>query len=190
MKGDVGAPDLVLRPLTRDDFGLLVRWLARAHVAEWWGPPLDRPGVEEKYGPSVDGTDPTLLFICTEDTVDVGFVQIYRMADNPDYARAVGNDDGAGIDILIGDAARCGQGLGPRMIRAAAELAWARYPEVQGALAGPSVRNTRSLQAFATAGFRALRQVTVEGEEDNEMIMFLPRPRPRPRPHPPAATAM
>ncbi len=47
-------------------------------------------------------------------------------------------------------------------------------------MAGPSVRNVRSHRAFATAGFLAVRRVTVPGEEDDELIWVRPRP-PGPR---------
>ena len=172
-------PELNFRPLTRADFPLVVDWLARPHVAEWWGSPLDFGGVEAKYGPCIDRSDPTLLFTCAEGADAVGLMQIYRMADNPEYALAVGIDDAGGIDLLIGDETRCGRGLGPRIIGGAAELIWSRYPEVSGALAGPSTRNARSRRAFEKAGFVALRQVTVPEEEDDEMILFCPRPRAR-----------
>jgi aminoglycoside 6'-N-acetyltransferase len=169
-------PLLGFEPLARTDFPMLVRWLAEPHVASWWGPPLDLTGVETEFGPCIDGTDPTVVFVVTEGGAPVGLLQIYRLADNRDYARAVGTDDAAGIDLLIGEPARCGAGLGPRMISQAAELIWERYPEVGGALAGPSVHNTRSHRAFEKAGFSALRRVTVPGEEDDEMIFYRPRP--------------
>ncbi|HWE68618.1 MAG TPA: GNAT family N-acetyltransferase [Acidimicrobiales bacterium] len=169
-------PELAFRSLTRADFPRLVEWLARPHVARWWESPSDRAGVEEEYGPSIEGTDPTLLFMVAHGAVDVAFVQIYRMADNPEYARAVGRADAAGIDLLIGDEAQCGHGLGPRLIGAAAGLIWAHYPEVAGALAGPSVHNVRSQRAFEKAGFVALGPVSIPGEKDDEMILHLPRP--------------
>jgi aminoglycoside 6'-N-acetyltransferase len=168
---------VVLRPMGRHDFPEFVDWLARPHVAEWWDPPFDLAGVEREYGPCIDGTDPTLLFIATEGSHDVGFAQIYRMADNPGYALAVGVEEAAGgLDLFVGDPARLGRGLGPQIIRAATSLIWRHYPEVHGALAGPSVRNTRSQRAFAKAGYAPLRQVEVPGEADPEVVMWCPRP--------------
>jgi RimJ/RimL family protein N-acetyltransferase len=117
-----------------------------------------------------------MLFVVTLGADDVGFVQIYRMADNRDYARAVGGEGMAGIDLLIGDDSHCGRGLGPRIIAGATELIWRHYPEVDGAMAGPSVQNTRSRRAFEKAGFHALRVVSVPGERDDEVIFFRPRP--------------
>ena len=171
----MGGDDLTLRPMGRADFALLATWLARPHVAEWWGE-HDLAGVEQEYGPCVDGTDPTEVFICSEVGDPVGLVQIYRLADNAATNAAVGVTDGAGIDLFVADGERLGHGLGPRLIAAALDLVWAHYPEVRSAMAGPSVRNLRSHRAFEKAGFHAVGPVTVPGEEDDELVLVCPRP--------------
>jgi len=162
--------------LDRTDFPLVSTWLARPHVARWWGTPRDLAGVEAEYGPCVDGADPTRLFLGLAGAHPLGFVQAYRLADNLDYARAVDVAEGAGIDLLIGDEDRCGHGWGPRLIAAALEVVWNLYPEVQRAMAGPSVDNTRSVRAFEKAGFQRARRVRVPGEDDDELILVCPRP--------------
>jgi aminoglycoside 6'-N-acetyltransferase len=167
---------LILRPLSREDFGMVVGWLAQPHVAAWWGAPLDLAGVEQEYGPCVDGADPTEVFICSEGPMPIGLIQIYRLADNAAYERAVGVDSAAGVDLFVADAARLGQGMGPRLIGQALELAWAHYPEVTSAMAGPSVHNVRSHRAFEKAGFHSVGPVTVPGEVDDELILVCPRP--------------
>jgi len=168
--------DLILRPLSRADFARVAGWLARPHVAAWWGTPLDLAGVEKEYGPSVDGTDPTEVFICSDGPTPIGLVQIYRLADNGAYERAVGVGNAAGVDLFVADAARLGLGVGPRLIGQALELAWAHYAEVTSAMAGPSVYNFRSHRAFEKAGFHAVGPVTVPGEEDDELVLVCPRP--------------
>ena len=168
---------LRLRPLTRADFPLMADWLGRPHVAQWWDEPRGPDAIEDEYGPCIDGTDPTLVFVCEEAGTPVGFVQIYRMADNPGYVESVGFADAAGIDLFVGDADRRGAGLGPRMISAGVARMWASYPEVHGAVAGPSVANLRSCRAFEKAGFVAVRQVRVPDEKDEELLFFLPRPK-------------
>jgi aminoglycoside 6'-N-acetyltransferase len=132
--------------------------------------------VEAEYGPCIDGTDPTQLFLCHEAGRPIGMVQIYRMADNPEYVEAVGFAAAAGLDLFIGDASNCDRGVGSALIAAATELIWRTYADAQGALAGPSVRNARSIRAFEKAGFNAVRQVTVPGEEDEELILYCARP--------------
>jgi aminoglycoside 6'-N-acetyltransferase len=173
---DAAHGTLRLLPMTRDHFPLFVSWLERPHVAQWWDRPRGPDEVEQDYGPCVDGSDPTLVFVAELSGTPVGFVQVYRLADNPEYEQAVGVTQGAGIDLFIGEEELCGHGLGVRLIGLAAEAAWASYPDVTSAVAGPSVHNVRSVRAFEKARFVAVRQVTVPGEADDELVLVCPRP--------------
>ena len=173
---DVADGELRLLPMTRDHFPLFVTWVDRPHVAQWWEHPRGPDEVEREYGPCVDGSDPTLVFVAELSGTPVGFVQVYRLADNPEYEQAVGVPHAAGIDLLIGEPELCGHGLGVRLIALAAEVAWESYPDVTGATAGPSVHNFRSVRAFEKARFVAVRQVTVPGEADDELVLVCPRP--------------
>ena len=168
------APSFVA--LSRHHFPLLVEWLARPHVAQWWTHPQGAAAVENEFGPCVDGTDPTEVLLCAMDDQLIGLVQLYRLDDNPDYANAVGLPGAAGVDLFIGEADRLGVGLGPAIIAAALERVWRRYPDVPCAMAGPSVRNVRSIRAFEKCGFIAQGPVRVPDEEDEEMVLVCPRP--------------
>jgi aminoglycoside 6'-N-acetyltransferase len=172
----VAAAALSFVALSRDHFSQLVEWLARPHVAQWWTNPQGAAAVEEEFGPCVDGTDPTEVLLCAQGDQLVGLVQLYRLDDNPDYAAAVGLPDAAGIDLFIGEADRLGVGLGQAIIAAALERVWRRYPDVPCAMAGPSVRNVRSIRAFEKSGFTARGPVRVPGEEDEEMVLVYARP--------------
>jgi aminoglycoside 6'-N-acetyltransferase len=154
---------------------MVAGWLSRPHVAEWWDTHAP-DAVEEEFGPCVDGTDPTRVFVCRLDGTPVGLVQMYRLDDNPDYARAIGLAQAAGMDLFVSDPERCGHGLGPDIILATLELIWAAYPEVTCAMAGPSVRNGRSIRAFEKSGFTAVGPVAVPDEVDEEMVLVRARP--------------
>ena len=167
---------LTFSALRRDHFDLVVDWLAQPHVAQWWEHPQGPAEVEAEFGPCVDGSDPTEVLLCLVDDHPVGLLQIYRLADNPEYAAAVGLPSAGGIDLFIGDGERRGSGLGPAIIAAALQRIWARYPDVECAMAGPSVHNARSIRAFEKAGFRAVRQVQVPDETDEELVLVCERP--------------
>jgi aminoglycoside 6'-N-acetyltransferase len=155
---------------------MVVEWLSRPHVAEWWATPQGAEEVEQEFGPCIDGADPTLVFLCAVAGRPVGLVQMYRLVDNPDYARAVGLPEGGGIDLFVGEEDQQGHGLGPAIIMAATEMLWRRYPEVSYAMAGPSVRNGRSIRAFEKSGFSIWGRVSVPGEADDELVLVCPRP--------------
>jgi hypothetical protein len=57
---------LSFRPLERSDFPLLQQRLAAPHVAAWWKERNDRASVEAKYGPRVDGAEPTRCGACPQ----------------------------------------------------------------------------------------------------------------------------
>jgi aminoglycoside 6'-N-acetyltransferase len=116
--------DLALRPLTRDDFGLLGTWLREPLVAEWWHDDPEPDALERRYGPAIDGTEPTELRIGELEGAPVGFVQWYRLADEPRYtdelAALLPVPDGAwSLDYLVGSPARRGRGAGTALVRAA-----------------------------------------------------------------------
>jgi aminoglycoside 6'-N-acetyltransferase len=172
----VAAP-ISFRPLGRDDFPLLTDWLNTPHVYEWWG----SRAVPESLGGA--GADAATLDAVTakydEELADpgvehyvievggraVGLIQTYLLVASPDYAHQIGEpaERAAGVDLLIGDPTAVGHGLGPRVIDEFVRTIVFARPDVDRCVAGPDVRNTRSIRAFEKAGFRAVRDATVSG---------------------------
>jgi aminoglycoside 6'-N-acetyltransferase len=58
-----GSPPVAMRPLTGADLVQLSRWLAAPHVSRWWQDPSGLQSVQAEYQPSIDGDDPTEVFI-------------------------------------------------------------------------------------------------------------------------------
>jgi RimJ/RimL family protein N-acetyltransferase len=137
--------------------------MSQEHLLPWWGteaddiagvgddaPTLER--VEERYGPELDD-ERTLHFVIVADGEPVGMIQTYLVASYPEYGEYLGSDEGAAIDLLIGDPARIGRGLGPQVIRSfTRDVVFAAYA-VDLCLASPDERNERSLRAFEKAGY-------------------------------------
>jgi aminoglycoside 6'-N-acetyltransferase len=183
--------DVAFRRLRRADFDRLRGWLNQPHVYAWWGVDatadgLGGPGpqaataaqVEAEYGPAADGLDPTAQFVILVDGDPVGLIQWYRLHDFPEYARAIEEPRGAGVDLLIGDPTLVGRGIGPLAIdRFVREVVFAE-PEVRRCVAGPDVRNTRSIRAFTKAGFEWVRDAAVPGEAGPEHVMVRAAPDP------------
>lgn len=145
------------RPLSRDDFSLLSNWLSRPHVERWWREPFDSASVEERYGPAVDRTEATEVFVVELDGAPIGMVQRYRLEDEPEWRRALevtGTPaDAAGIDYLIGEEDLMGQGIGPELIVQFVEDTWARYPDIPAIVVDVLQDNRRSWRALEKAGF-------------------------------------
>ena len=182
--GPLGARARVtIRPLTREDFPLLQRWLAMPHVQQWWGSePMTAADVERKYGPRADGTDPTRVFAIELAGQPVGLIQCYRHADCADWDRVVGIPAAAGIDYLVGEPTECGRGVGPAAIACIAPRVFGLYPEVGAIVAIPQAANQASRRALEKAGFRLAGERRLDSDDPSDAgpsaIYALARPQP------------
>jgi aminoglycoside 6'-N-acetyltransferase len=149
--------NLSFRALGRGDFPLLSQWLSAPHVQNWWREEFDAGAVEARYGPVVDGTDQTECFLAESQGVPIGFVQRYRLGDNPEWERTLAVagtwNNGAGIDYFIGPELLIGRGLGPQIIDRFVSTTWSRYPEIDAIVVNVSPDNRRSWRALEKCGF-------------------------------------
>lgn len=158
------------RPLAREDFGRLARWLAEPAVAYWWNHEWTPEALERDFGAVIDGRDPTEVHIASVEGAPLGLIQRYTFADNAEYLEELAPilDVPAGaisIDYLVGEPGRRGRGLGARMIAAYVEAAWPRYPDARDVVVPVSLGNRASWLALERAGFT--RVATGELEPDN-----------------------
>jgi aminoglycoside 6'-N-acetyltransferase len=156
------------RPLQTVDLPLVARWQARPHVARWWRAPADLESVTREYEPIIAGRDPTEVFVVESDGEPVGFIQRYLLADNPEWAAAIGIQEGAGIDYYIGQEPLTGRGLGSRAIAQFAEETFARHPTVNLIVAAPQQDNVASWRALEKAGFERIGQGQLDSDDPSD----------------------
>ena len=161
---------ITFRPLRREDFALLGRWLTEPLVRRWWNHDPSPEAIERDFGPAVDGTDPGEVCLALLDGRPFGLVQRYVIADTPAYleelATVVAVPPGAlSVDYLIGEPALRGRGLGARTVAAFVEEAWARYPDAAEVLVPVSAANEGSWRTLERAGL--VRVAEGELEPDN-----------------------
>ena len=176
-----------LHPLRRRDFPVLGAWLAEPLVARWWHHDHRPEAVERDFGPSVDGVDPTEIFIASANDTAFGLIQRYRMDDNPEWREELSTvwpvPPGAlGIDYLIGEPAFRGRGLGALMIATAVAQAWHRYPDADDVVVPVVAGNRASWRALERAGFRrvATGELTPDNPVDPPDHVVYHRHRPAP----------
>jgi aminoglycoside 6'-N-acetyltransferase len=167
--------------LTRDDLPVLDRWLAMPHVQAWWGSePVTPADIERKYGPRIDGTDPTRVFIIELAHQPIGIIQCYRHADHTAWDRAVGIAAAAGIDYLIGEPSQCGRGIGPAAITRFTPHVFALYPDTAVIVAVPQAANYASRRALEKAGFSLIDERQLDSGDPSDAglsaIYALPHP--------------
>jgi aminoglycoside 6'-N-acetyltransferase len=140
------------RPMSVADLPLLRRWLARPHVAEWWGDPDEQFGLvsEDLAHPAMD------QYVVENAGKPFGYLQCYHLTDwntgfgpQPDGTR--------GIDQLIGEADMIERGHGSAFIRAFIDgLIHSGTPRV---VTDPDPVNARAIRAYEKAGFIRDREV-------------------------------
>jgi aminoglycoside 6'-N-acetyltransferase len=153
----VPLPEVELRPLARADFALVSRWLAEPLVARWWDDDPASAAVEAQFGPSVDGTDPTRVYLGVHDGQPFGLVQVYRFDDEPEFraelAAVCPVPAGAlSIDYLVGDPSARRRGLGTALIAAAVARGFADHRDADDVLVPVVAANEASCRALRRAG--------------------------------------
>jgi aminoglycoside 6'-N-acetyltransferase len=146
------------RPMTEDDFALMERWLRQDHVQRWWRDPTAADRVAEKYGPRIRGDHPVQMCVVLWDDRPIGFIQRYRTADDPDFARAIAPsglrfESAGGIDYAIGEPALVGRGIGSRMVTTFSASTFEHYPDIDAIVVTPQARNHASCRALEKAGY-------------------------------------
>lgn len=165
------------RPLNRSDFPQLQRWLAEPHVVAWWHEPLDLRDIETKYGPRIDGIEPTHVFAIEFHQRPVGWIQWYRWSDYQEHAQQLGAEpESAGIDLAIGEKELIGIGLGSSVIREFLDQIVFIDPSINAIVTDPEECNRRSLNAFKKAGFTITKTVKLPKEAFSRCVMLFIRP--------------
>ena len=151
------------------------RWLLKPHVKRWWddGVKVPYPDAElDEYREAIQGKDPTSRYVAHIDARPVGMFQHYLIADDPEYAEALGLDeDAVGADLFIGEADLIGHGHGPAMLRQFLREVAFPFHGIGVCVIGPSVKNTSAIRSYEKVGFRPLREVQVPEEPDPEFLM-------------------
>jgi aminoglycoside 6'-N-acetyltransferase len=162
------------RALETADFPSLQQWLSNPHIDEWWHQRLDRDGIERKYGPRINGTEPTHVFIIEHERLSIGWVQWHRWSDYPEHAVQLKVPPAAaGVDLAIGEVTLIGKGLGPRIIRDFVLEVIAVQSGITSVVTDVEERNGRSVRAFEKAGFTAVGLVQLNGENVRRRLMQL-----------------
>lgn len=152
---------LDFRPLTPDDFALLLDWLQRPHVAAWWpDAPTTLEAMTEEFGELATATGPFRGWIATRDGTPIGFIQSYvAVACHADGWWLEEHDPGVvGIDQFLAHADDLGTGLGSAMIRAFCDHLFTDATVTRIQL-DPSPDNARAIRAYEKAGFVMAREI-------------------------------
>jgi RimJ/RimL family protein N-acetyltransferase len=154
---------------------MLVEWLARPHVAEFWDAPRTVEDVTSEYSAGIADDSAVRAYIAWRDGNPIGFIQSYVAASAGDGWWADERDPGVlGIDQFIADESNLNRGIGTAMVREFVEMLF-RDPSTTRVQTDPSPRNLRAIRCYEKAGFRRAREV--DTPDGRALLMECERPR-------------
>jgi len=148
-----GAFRLVPVVLERD-LALIVRWMNDPAVAAFWelaGP--DSVTATHLYT-QLEGDGRSVPCLGVLDGTPMSYFEIYRADLDPLARHYPARPHDTGVHLLIGGVADRGRGVGSTLLRAVSDLVLDNRPPCTRVIAEPDLRNTPSVSAFLSSGFR------------------------------------
>jgi RimJ/RimL family protein N-acetyltransferase len=152
------------------DLPLITRWMNDPAVAEFWELEGPESVAEGHLRLQLDGDGRSVPCLGVLDGTPMSYWEIYR-ADLDLLARHYpARPHDTGIHLLIGGVANRGRGLGSTLLRAVADLVLDKRPSCARVVAEPDLRNTPSVSAFLSAGFRFSAEVDLPDKRAALMV--------------------
>ncbi|MEU9136729.1 GNAT family N-acetyltransferase [Streptomyces sp. NPDC048404] len=152
------------------DLALVHHWMNDPAVAEFWELAGPESVVEEHVLRQLDGDGRSVPCIGVLDGTPMSYWEIYRADLDPLARHYPARPHDTGIHLLVGGVADRGRGLGSTLLRAVADLVLDRRPSCARVVAEPDLRNTPSVSAFLSAGFRFSAEVDLPAKRGALMI--------------------
>ncbi len=174
------AGKITFQPLREVDLPLLHRWFNTPHVSEWWSHEGNHhPSLEEvtrKYSPRIKNKEPVDCYLFYYNNQPIGMIQSCDL-DNYPMEKAVFGPAGkcTGIDLMIGEEDYVHRGLGSGIMRSFLKDIVFAQPGVEYCIADPQVENAIAIKAYQKAGFKYLRTVWYEADQQNEDVYIIRR---------------
>ncbi|WP_309505855.1 GNAT family N-acetyltransferase [Streptomyces pyxinae] len=152
------------------DLAQLSRWMNDPAVAAFWelaGPPSV---TEAHVRAQLDGDGRSVPCLGVLDATPMSYFEIYRADLDPLARHYPARPDDTGVHLLIGGGADRGRGVGATLLRAVTDLVLDHRPGCERVVAEPDLRNTPSVSAFLTAGFRLSAEVDLPEKRAALMI--------------------
>ncbi|MFE7030967.1 GNAT family N-acetyltransferase [Streptomyces sp. NPDC057621] len=165
----VGAFHLVPVHLTRD-VPLISRWMNDPAVAAFWELAGPDTATEEHLRAQLDGDGRSVPCLGVLNGTPMSYWEIYRADLDPLARHYPARPHDTGIHLLIGGVAHRGRGLGTVLLRAVSDLVLDRRPSCARVVAEPDLRNTPSVSAFLSAGFRFSAEVELPDKKAALMV--------------------
>ncbi|KUO17547.1 GNAT family N-acetyltransferase [Streptomyces dysideae] len=136
------------------DLPLIGRWMNDPAVAAFWELAGPQTATEEHLRAQLTGDGRSVPCLGVLEGTPMSYWEIYRADLDPLARHYPARPHDTGIHLLIGGVADRGRGLGSALLGAVADLAFDKRSACARVVAEPDLRNTPSIAAFLSAGFR------------------------------------
>ncbi|MFF8845071.1 GNAT family N-acetyltransferase [Streptomyces sp. NPDC015127] len=152
------------------DLSLITRWMNDPAVAAFW----DLAGPESVTAGHLraqcEGDGRSIPCLGVLDGRPMSYFEIYRADLDPLARHYPARPHDTGIHLLLGGVTDRGRGLGSVLLRAVSDLVLARRPRCARVVAEPDLRNTPSVAAFLSAGFRFFAEIDLPDKRAALMV--------------------
>ncbi|WP_329433799.1 acetyltransferase [Streptomyces sp. NBC_01280] len=152
------------------DLALISRWMNDPAVAAFWELEGPESVTENHLRPQLDGDGRSVPCLGVLDGTPMSYWEIYRADLDPLARHYPARPHDTGVHLLIGGVANRGRGLGTGLLKAVADLVLDHRPPCARVVAEPDLRNTPSVSAFLSAGFRFSAEVELPDKRAALMI--------------------
>jgi RimJ/RimL family protein N-acetyltransferase len=136
------------------DLALISRWMNDPAVAAFWELAGPDSVTATHLRAQLDGDGRSIPCLGVLDDKPMSYFEIYRADLDPLARHYPARPHDTGIHLLIGGVVDRGRGIGSVLLRAVSDLVLDNRPRCTRVLAEPDMRNTPSVSAFLTSGFR------------------------------------
>ncbi|MFC8762993.1 GNAT family N-acetyltransferase [Streptomyces sp. NPDC057193] len=141
------------------DLPLLTRWMNDPAVAAFWELAGPETVTAEHLLAQIEGDGRSVPCLGVLDSTPMSYFEIYRADLDPLARHYPARPHDTGIHLLIGGITDRGRGMGSTLLRAVADLVLDHRPRCTRVVAEPDIRNTPSVSAFLSGGFRYAAEV-------------------------------
>jgi RimJ/RimL family protein N-acetyltransferase len=152
------------------DLPLIGRWINDPTVATFWELAGTDRVTEAHLRSQLDGDGRSVPCLGVLEGAPMSYWEIYRADLDPLARHYPARHHDTGVHLLLGGVADRGRGLGSILLRAVADLVLDNRPSCARVVAEPDLRNTPSVSAFLSAGFRFSTEVDLPAKRAALMV--------------------
>lgn len=168
--------EVSFRPLVENDLFLMVKWLKKPHVHEWFA---SHKEITEDFVNYVfiNGDNFIQRWIFQINGKDIGYIQNYFYKDDKNVSEKYINEilateGSATLDLFIGDCDYVHKGYGKFIVKQFIEEKIFSDTRCKNIIVGPRTKNTASIKVFEANGFKFYKNVIDDNGRDEYMMIL------------------